>query len=181
MKLDKVFIVDVESERVRELLSSAKMAQADVNSLYQAVKEPPSVRKLFLVSFQIPNLSQYRHQLQLLLIPRGRLVLDDLPSRPLDDLETRQHSWLKLCVDFDKEPKKPSRHPTLQTTSYFEPIRRLRSSIGFPADKQGRSVKFHHIPARSDHKAAATDSSRTTALKARKRLKTGCLSKFSQG
>ena len=180
MKLDDKS--NAESMRVRELLSNAKMAQADVNSLYQAVKEPPSVRKLFLVSFQIPNLSQYRHQLQLLLIPRGRLVLDDLPSRPLNDLETRQHFWLKLCVDFDKEPKKPSRHPTLQTTSYFEPsTKRLRSSIGFPADKQGRSVKFHHLPARSDHKAAATDSSSTTALKARKRLKTGCLSKLSQG
>ena len=36
-------------------------------------------------------------------------------------------------------------------------------------------------PARSEHKAAATDSTRTTALKARKRTKTGCLSKFSHG
>ena len=42
----------------------------------------------------------------------------------------------------------------------------------FPEKDNGAAA-----PARSDHKAAATDTTRTTALKARKRTKTGCLSK----
>ena len=145
MNLDKVF--NVESERVRKLLSNAQWAQRDVSILYQAVKKIPSVRKLFLVSFQIPNLSQYRNRLQLFLTPQRRLFLDLAPDRRPIEVKTRQHYWLKVCVDFDKEPEKASVHYNPQMTSYFEPsTRRPESSIGSPSDKQGRIVKSHHLP-----------------------------------
>ena len=56
-----------------------------------------------------------------------------------------------------------------------------------PGEASGKTYTFQEkdngtaAPARSHHKAAATDSTRTTALKARKRTKTGCLSKLSHG
>lgn len=126
-----------ESMRVRELLSNAKMAQKDVNILYQdlyPVKETLSFRKLFLESFRIPNLSRYRRQLQLLLTP---------PDSSAIRIKPRQNHWLKVCVEFDKGLDDRSRFANLQAArELHRSIIRPESSINNPSDKQRKSVRF---------------------------------------
>ena len=126
-----------EFMRVRELLSNAKMAQKDVNILYQALypaKETLSFRKLFLEGFRIPNLSRYRRQLQLLLTP---------PDSSVIRIKLRQNHWLKVCVEFDKELEDRSRFSNLQIARKWDlSTIRPESSINSPSDKQRKSVRF---------------------------------------
>ncbi len=124
-----------ESMRVRELLSNANMAQRDINILYQAIysKETLWVRKLFLVSFRIPNLSRYRRQCQLLLTPPDSSAI----RKP------RQNLWLNVCVEFDKELEEQSRFPNLQPARELDlSVIKSESSINSSSDKQRKSVRF---------------------------------------
>ena len=97
--------------RVRELLLNAKMAQGDVNTLYQALypaERTVLVRVLFLESFRIPNMSHYCRQLRLLFTP---------PNPSPIPIEPRQDHWLKVWVELDDELEERSGPFSLRTTS----------------------------------------------------------------
>ena len=123
--------------RIRKLLSNAKTAQRDVNTLYQAsypVEGTVLVRELFLGGFRIPNITQYRRQLR---------FLSALPNPSAFPTKPRQDHWLKVLVEFDKEPEEPFGPLSLQTSTELDlsVIRpeRLMHSI---SDKDRKSVRF---------------------------------------
>ena len=154
----------VESTKARVPFFDARMAQRDVNTLYQAlytVKENPSFRKVFLESFRITHSSRYRRQLQLLLIP---------PDSSLSYVGLMQNHWLKVCVKFDKELEERAASHTLPTGRESDvPTIRLASSIDSPTDKQRERVRFQkpimsqlevHQQSRPVRAVSLSDSSR---------------------